>query len=185
MLLLTKRIGICMPLNLDEIDVSILNSILEDGRKSFRQISRDTGITTPTVKARYERLVNVGFIKGVLPVFDFEKVESAGEGERNFVHLENLKENLKRRKNSSKRSQNSNLKEEISEIQKKISSGIAINIVCDFCEGPVHSKPKVLKFANIERFFCCISCKSGYSQKYRGRIESIIKRYDGKSEMDG
>ena len=47
-----------MPLSLDEIDVSILNSILEDGRKSFRQISRDTGITTPTVKARYERLVN-------------------------------------------------------------------------------------------------------------------------------
>ena len=47
-----------MPLSLDEMDVSILNSILEDGRKSFRQISRDTGITTPTVKARYERLVN-------------------------------------------------------------------------------------------------------------------------------
>ena len=41
-----------MPLSLDEIDVSILKSILEDGRKSFRQISRDTGITTPTVKAR-------------------------------------------------------------------------------------------------------------------------------------
>ena len=54
-----------MPLSLDKIDVSILKSILEDGRKSFRQISRDTGITTPTVKARYERLVNVGFIKGV------------------------------------------------------------------------------------------------------------------------
>ena len=47
-----------MPLSIDGIDVSILNSILEDGRKSFRQISRDTGITTPTVKARYERLVN-------------------------------------------------------------------------------------------------------------------------------
>ena len=47
-----------MPLSLDEMDVSILNSILEDGRKSFRQISRDTGITTPTVKAIYERLVN-------------------------------------------------------------------------------------------------------------------------------
>jgi Lrp/AsnC family leucine-responsive transcriptional regulator len=31
--------------------------------KSFRQISRETGITTPTVKARFERLVNIGFIK--------------------------------------------------------------------------------------------------------------------------
>ena len=88
-----------MPLSLDEIDVSILNSILEDGRKSFRQISRDTGITTPTVKARYERLVNVGFIKGVLPVFDFEKVESDARGEKNLIQLDDLKENAKKRKN--------------------------------------------------------------------------------------
>ena len=176
-----------MPLNLDEIDVSILNSIIEDGRKSFRQISRETGITTPTVKARYERLINVGFIKGVLPVFDFEKIESiesSEETEKNFIQLESLKENVKKRKNIRKSNQNSTLKEEIHEIQKKISSGISINIVCDFCDGPVHVKPKVLKFANIERFFCCISCKSGYSQKYHGRIESIKRKYEGKSELD-
>ena len=76
-----------MPLSLDEIDVSILKSLLEDGRKSFRQVSRDTGITTPTVKARYERLVNVGFIKGVIPVLDFEKVESK---EKNLIQLQGL-----------------------------------------------------------------------------------------------
>ena len=171
-----------MPLSLDETDVSILNSILEDGRKSFRQISRDTGITTPTVKARYERLVNVGFIKGVLPVFDFEKVES--NGEKNLIQLDDLKENAKKRKNIHKSTQNSNLKKEIDDIQKRITSGLAINIICDYCEGPVFDKPKVLKFANIERFFCCTSCKSGYSQKYRGRIESIKKKYEGKSELD-
>ena len=173
-----------MPLSLDEIDVSILKSILEDGRKSFRQISRDTGITTPTVKARYDRLVNVGFIKGVLPVFDFDKVESTVKGEKNPIQLDDLKENAKKRKNIHKSTQNSNLKKEIDEIEKRITSGLAINIVCDFCEGPVFDKPKVLKFANIERFFCCTSCKSGYSQKYHGRIESIKKRYDRKSEMD-
>ena len=173
-----------MPLSLDEIDVSILNSILEDGRKSFRQISRDTGITTPTVKARYERLVNVGFIKGILPVFDFEKIESSEEGEKNFIQLEGLKENLKKRKNIQKSNQNITLNEEIHEIQKKISSGMTINVVCDFCDGPIHGKPKVLKFADIERFFCCISCKSGYSQKYHGRIESIKRKYEGKSELD-
>ena len=173
-----------MPLSLDEIDVSILKSILEDGRKSFRQISRDTGITTPTVKARYDRLVNVGFIKGVLPVFDFDKVESTVKGEKNPIQLDDLKEYPKKRKNIHKSTQNSNLKKEIDEIEKRITSGLAINIVCDFCEGPVFDKPKVLKFANIERFFCCTSCKSGYSQKYHGRIESIKKRYDQKSEMD-
>lgn len=170
-----------MPLELDEIDMSIINSILEDGRKSFRQISRDTGITTPTVKARYDRLINIGFIKGVLPIFDFEKVESGGRKEKNLAHLENLKENVKRRRNI----HDNNLKEEIRTIQKKILGGLAINIVCDFCEGPVHDKPKILKFANIERFFCCNSCKSGYSQKYHGRIESIKRKHEGKSEIDG
>jgi Lrp/AsnC family leucine-responsive transcriptional regulator len=173
-----------MPLSLDRIDVYILKSILEDGRKSFRQISRDTGITTPTVKARYERLVNVGFIKGILPVFDFEKIESAVKGEKNLIQLDDLKENVRKRKNIHKSTQNSNLKIEIDDIQKRITTGVAINIVCDYCEGPVFGKPKILKFANIERFFCCISCKSGYSQKYRGRIESIKKRYEGKSELD-
>ena len=172
-----------MPIELDEIDVSILNSILEDGRKSFRQISRDTGITTPTVKARYERLVNVGFIKGVLPVFDFEKVVSNGD-EKNLIQLEDLKQTANKRKSINKSTLNSNLKKEIYDIRKRISNGLTINIVCDFCEGPVFGKPKILKFANIERFFCCTSCKSGYSQKYHGRIESIKRKYEGKSELD-
>jgi DNA-binding Lrp family transcriptional regulator len=65
-----------MPLQLDKFDVLILNSLLKDGRKSFREISRETGITTPTVKARFTRLVNVGFIKSVSPIFDFGIVEN-------------------------------------------------------------------------------------------------------------
>src|SRR6185503_4937502 len=112
-----------MPLSLDEIDVSILNSILEDGRKSFRQISRDTGITTPTVKARYERLVNIGFIKGILPIFDFDKVESK---EKNSMQLQDLDENVKRKRNIGNNPQGKVLKKEIGEIQKKIASGLTI-----------------------------------------------------------
>jgi DNA-binding Lrp family transcriptional regulator len=45
-----------MPLQLDKFDVLILNSLLKDGRKSFREISRETSITTPTVKARFRGL---------------------------------------------------------------------------------------------------------------------------------
>ena len=41
-----------MPFQLDDYDVHILNTLLRDGRKSFREISRETGITAPTVKAR-------------------------------------------------------------------------------------------------------------------------------------
>ena len=119
-----------------------------------------------------------------MPVFDFEKIESSEEGEKNFIQLEGLKDNIKKRKNIQKSNQNITLNEEIHEIQKKISSGLTINVVCDFCDGPIHGKPKVLKFADIERFFCCISCKSGYSQKYHGRIESIKRKYEGKSELD-
>jgi len=55
-----------LPLYLDNNDIAIIKSLLKDGRKSFRKISRETGVTTPTVKARFERLVNIGFIKGVL-----------------------------------------------------------------------------------------------------------------------
>ena len=64
-----------MPIQLDNYDVSILKSLLKDGRKSFREVSRETGITTPTVKARFTRLVNVGFIKSVSPILDFDIIE--------------------------------------------------------------------------------------------------------------
>jgi DNA-binding Lrp family transcriptional regulator len=75
-----------MPLHLDNNDIAIIKSLLKDGRKSFRQISRETGITTPTVKARFERLVNIGFIKGVLPVFDFGKANNIQE----IIQIQNI-----------------------------------------------------------------------------------------------
>jgi DNA-binding Lrp family transcriptional regulator len=60
-----------MPFSLSDSDVAILKGLLKDGRK----ISRETGISTPTVKARFDRLVNIGFIKSVSPILDFKKVE--------------------------------------------------------------------------------------------------------------
>ena len=64
-----------MPVHLDDYDISILKALMKDGRKSFCQISRETSITTPTVKARFERLVNIGFVKAVIPILDFERIE--------------------------------------------------------------------------------------------------------------
>ena len=66
-----------MPYQLDDHDVSILKSLLKDGRKSFREISRETGITTPTVKARFTRLINVGFIRSVSPFLNFDLIEKS------------------------------------------------------------------------------------------------------------
>ena len=168
---------------MDETDIAIIKSLLTDGRKSFRQISRETKITTPTVKARFERMVNVGFIKGVLPVFDYSLIDDGGE---NLIQIQNFKQGINKETegNILKNSTKDIHKMEIDKIQEKITSGLAINLECDFCEGPIFNKPKVLKFADIERFFCCSSCKSGYGEKYKGRIESIKKRYEGKSELE-
>ncbi len=159
-----------MPLHLDEMDISIIKSLLYDGRKSFRQISRDTGISTPTVKARFERLVNVGFIKGVVPFFDFNKVNNIDE---DLIQIQNINE-------ISSKNHNILYEKEIDEIKKRITRGIAINLVCDYCQGPILGKPKVLKFANIERFFCCNSCKTVYNDKYKGRIGSLKRKYENK-----
>lgn len=142
-----------MPLELDQYDVSILKSLFEDGRKSFRQVSRETGITTPTVKARFERLVNVGFIRGVQPIIDFRKIQ--------------------------KSTAVTNLKNAITKNQpvKKIKKGIRIQLDCDFCHGTIAGSPHVIKFADYERFFCCSSCKSEYKKKYGGRIQAIIDNH--------
>ena len=171
-----------MPLHLDYNDIAIIKSLLKDGRKSFRQISRETGITTPTVKARFERLVNIGFIEGVLPVFDFGKVNNT----KDIIQIQNINKGKtkKGKEDFLKNTNNKIFEEEVDRIEEKITNGLAINLECDYCHGPVFDKPKVLKFADLERFFCCHSCKTGYSEKYRGRIESIKRRYEGKSEIE-
>jgi DNA-binding Lrp family transcriptional regulator len=149
-----------MPVQLDGYDVLILKSLLKDGRKSFRQVSRETGISTPTVKARFERLVNIGFIKAVIPIIDFEKVQQNEEiSEMRTEGYDNqYQQNQKK-------------------IKSSIKNGLKIMMSCDFCHGSIAGDPQVMKFANYERFFCCTSCKSEYKRKYGGRIEAIKKRH--------
>jgi Lrp/AsnC family leucine-responsive transcriptional regulator len=169
-----------MPLQLDDYDVSILKSLLKDGRKSFREISRETGVTTPTVKARFNRLVNVGFIKSVSPILDFDIVE------RDVVKPELQKGDKGNSKvidnedKTTKKKQYSNQQEQIQDTKYRIKKGIKIKLDCEFCKGPITGDPHVFRFANYERFFCCTSCMSGYKQKYAGRIESIKRKFEGK-----
>ncbi len=138
-----------MPHELDDIDIGIVNSLKEDGRKSFRQISRELDISTPTVQARYQRLVNIGLIKSISPVIDSTNV------------VNEQKEQV----STSNESQDINLK-----------SGMSVKMICDLCDGPIGDKPHVFKFANFERFFCCNTCKTQYKEKNRGRIQSIIEQ---------
>ncbi len=140
-----------MPHDLDDIDIGIVNSLKEDGRKSFRQISRELGISTPTVQARYQRLVNIGLIKSISPVIDSTNVVNE---QKEQVQI-----------SSSHESQDVNLK-----------SGMSVKMKCDLCDGPIGDKPHVFKFANFERFFCCNTCKTQYKEKNKGRIQSIIEK---------
>lgn len=56
--------------------------MLRDGRKSFRQISKEIGISTPTVKNRFSRLVNMGVIKSISPVLDLDKISWGAKGKK-------------------------------------------------------------------------------------------------------
>jgi len=140
-----------MPHELDDIDIGIVTSLQQDGRKSFRQIARELDISTPTVQSRYQRLVNIGLIKSVSPVIDSTNV------------VDEQKKQL--RTYDSNESHDVNLK-----------SGMSVKMKCDLCGGPIGDKPHVLKFANFERFFCCNICKTQYKEKNRGRIQSIIEK---------
>ncbi len=129
----------------------------------------------------------MGFIKGVFPIFDFGKVNN-NDGHHHqhesLIQIQSIKENATENKDAIENAYDNVFEKEIGNMENIITNGLAINIKCDFCEGPIYGNPKVLKFADIERFFCCNSCRSGYGEKYRGRIESIKRKYEGKSESD-
>ena len=139
-----------MPFRLDDVDLALLESLIKDGRKSFRQISREIKVSTPTVKARYERLVNVGLIKAVSPVIDMGKLEK-----KTSVKLDQIRYKAHHSHGI------------------RLDKGALVKMTCDYCKGPVEGKPSVFKFANMERFFCCTSCRTLYKEKYKGRIESL------------
>ncbi len=59
---------------LDSKDESILRSLLEDGRRSAVEISRELDVPRATVQERLNRLVNDGVIKKFAAVPDYSKL---------------------------------------------------------------------------------------------------------------
>ena len=64
-----------MDAKLDNTDIEIVKALIQDGRKSFRQIAREIKTSTPTVEARFSRLKGLGIIKNIQPIFDIEKID--------------------------------------------------------------------------------------------------------------
>lgn len=145
-----------MPYQLDEIDLAIIKSLIKDGRKSFRQISRELKISTPTVNFRYQRLFNIGLIKSISPIIDTDKLDTLGKKQLEHCHCLT----------------------EVPEVN--LTTNTIVKMSCDYCDASISNNPQVLKFANFERFFCCNSCKGLYKEKHRGRIESITEKFQNK-----
>jgi len=141
-----------MPYQLDDLDLDILKTLLKDGRKSLRQISRELKVSTPTVNVRYQRLHNIGLIKSTTVIIDTSKMNIPSKKKLEKYHC-------------------------LTEVPKvNLTTSTSVKMSCEYCDGPIATKPQVFKFANIERFFCCNTCKSSYKEKYKGRIESIIRK---------
>lgn len=59
---------------IDETDKKILNLLNEDGRMSYRKISRRLGVSIGTVHNRVEKLIKTGIIKKFVPLIDHGKL---------------------------------------------------------------------------------------------------------------
>ncbi|MFQ6011974.1 MAG: AsnC family transcriptional regulator [Nitrososphaerales archaeon] len=65
-----------MPIQLDKTDIRILNALMEDGRRSYRELSRITSVSPPTIESRVEKLLKAGLIKKIVPIIDIDKLDS-------------------------------------------------------------------------------------------------------------
>jgi Lrp/AsnC family leucine-responsive transcriptional regulator len=54
----------------DELDLSIIRILAADGRMSFADIARETGLSTSALHQRVKRLESRGVIKGYMAVID-------------------------------------------------------------------------------------------------------------------
>ena len=139
-----------MVIYITDTDIAVLRSLLDDGRKSFRQISRETGITTPTVKARFSRLVDMGVIRSVSPILDLNRLRISKEKNGNDFKINSL---IKYQEY---------ITQQLVQKKKDIESstdGISLNVKCNHCNTPIVNRMYTLKFGDHERFFCCDACR--------------------------
>jgi Lrp/AsnC family transcriptional regulator, leucine-responsive regulatory protein len=59
---------------LDDVDRNILALLQRDGRRSFAELGREVGLSTPAVKRRVDRLEASGVIRGYTAVIDPAKL---------------------------------------------------------------------------------------------------------------
>jgi len=60
--------------DLDDLDMKILSILMEDARRSVRDIARELGVAPATVHNRLKKLQQKGIIKGFMPIVNFSKL---------------------------------------------------------------------------------------------------------------
>ncbi|MBX0295446.1 Lrp/AsnC family transcriptional regulator [Haloarcula nitratireducens] len=64
---------------LDATDVTILELLMEDARRSYREIAEDVGLSPPTVSNRVDRLRDLGIVQGF--TVEVDRTAFSGEDE--------------------------------------------------------------------------------------------------------
>lgn len=63
-----------LALSMDNLDKKILELLSDDGRKSYRKISRELDVSVGTVHNRVDKLTKTGIINKFVPVINHEKL---------------------------------------------------------------------------------------------------------------
>ena len=63
-----------LALSMDNLDKKILELLSDDGRKSYRKISRELGVSVGTGHNRVDKLTKTGIINKFVPVINHEKL---------------------------------------------------------------------------------------------------------------
>ena len=54
-----------------------------------------------------------------------------------------------------------------------VRPGMGVNLKCETCNGPIPTKPFILKVAGHERFFCCPMCLEKFREKYEPKLKEL------------
>ena len=199
---------------LDDVDARILGILVEDGRRSFREVARRAGITTPTVQTRIKRMMDEGLILGVSPIFNPSKFQLGLVFQLylrvNPAEIEEIARNLEKRlevrgiylttgENNLTIRINVDSLEELQQFTETLDRefgveqnssqmivrifkddqavivrpGMGVHLKCETCNGPIPTKPFILKVAGNQRFFCCPMCLAKFREKYEPKLKEL------------
>ncbi|MFQ6127553.1 MAG: winged helix-turn-helix transcriptional regulator [Thermoplasmata archaeon] len=89
-------------MKLDEIDAKILKYLQENARRSFREIGKSIGVSTPTVSSRIKMLEEQGVIRRYSAMVDTEAIQETTSiiyVECQPRHLDKLAKNISEKEN--------------------------------------------------------------------------------------